>query len=313
MHDELRAIPLLSVFNLLGVRKDWKTRKGGSEHFGKCPFHEAKRNTTSFSFDESGKFHCFSCGAKGKGAIDAVMQLRKVAFQQSVALLQDFVASPAFLEAAKKPEIKQVQELPTENQPFKGTYEKFAVESSWLKDRGFTPETLKRFEVFEYQNEKRRSPYHGSVMLKIRRYSDGECVGYLVRNTGAITPEKPKYVFPRGFHKGLELFGSWQIKNEASRPLRVVYLVESPFSVLRFHQLGFPAVSPFGWSVSDEQVNILCHLTRGVIYLPDRNKEHEGSSVAEKMTRSLWVRYPGLPPGVDDPEQLTAEQIRALT
>src|ERR1019366_473643 len=36
--------------------------------------------------------------------------------------------------------------------PFKSTYEKYKVESPWLKERGLTEDTLKRFEVFEYMN-----------------------------------------------------------------------------------------------------------------------------------------------------------------
>jgi DNA primase len=98
-----------------------------------------------------------------------------------------------------------------------------------------------------------------------------------------------------------------------SRPVLVVYLVESPFSVLRFHQLGFAAVSPFGWSVSDAQVEILAHLAKGCIYLPDRNKAAEAIAVAGALSRRLWVKMPQLPDGVDDPEQLSVEQIRSLT
>jgi hypothetical protein len=40
------------------------------------------------------------------------------------------------------------------------------------------------------------------------------------------------------------LFGAWQLRDEERGPLRIVYLVESPFAVMHFHQLGFPAVSP---------------------------------------------------------------------
>jgi hypothetical protein len=205
----------------------------------------------------------------------------------------------------------------TENAPFKGTYEKFAVQSDWLKERGLTPETCKRFGVFEYNNPKRRSAYTGSVMLKIRRYSDGECVGYLSQNTGAITPEKPKYCFPKGFQKHLELFGAWQIKNglteAAARPLRVVYVLESPFAVLKFAQLALPAVALFGWSASPEQASILAQLARGCVFLPDRDKFQEAHGVAGLLSQHLWTRTPQLPDGVDDPEQLSAEQIRALT
>jgi hypothetical protein len=222
-------------------------------------------------------------------------------------------------QEAVRPQIKQLQvmpakELPTENPPFKGTYEKFAVESTWLKARGLTPETLARYEVFEYNNPKRKSVYSGSVMLKIRRYSDGECVGYLSRNIGEVTPERPKYSFPKGLAKSLEVFGAWQLKNDATQlPLRVCYLVESPFAVLKFCQLGFAAVSCFGWSVSAAQAVVLAHLAKGYIYLPDSDKSTEIGNSLLTVARSSWVKSPPLPAGVSDPEQLSTEQIRALT
>jgi DNA primase len=61
---------------------------------------------------------------------------------------------------------------------------------------------------------------------------------------GEATPEKPKYSLTAGLHKGLEMFGAWQLKEKA--PRRSIYLVESPLAVMKFHQMGVPAVSPFG-------------------------------------------------------------------
>ena len=78
-------------------------------------------------------------------------------------------ASGAIVRFAKKPQIKQVQELPTENPPFKGTYENFQVESAWLKERGLTPQACERYGVFEYCNDSRKSVYNGSVIFRISR------------------------------------------------------------------------------------------------------------------------------------------------
>ena len=139
--------------------------------------------------------------------------------------------------------------------------------------------------------------------------SDGELVAYLARTTQPADGE-PKYLWPKEFHKGLELFGAFQLKEKV--PIRVLYLVESPFCVLKFYQLGFPAVSPFGWSVSHEQVEILRQLAKGVVFLPDRDKHAEALSFAGQLSEKLWVKAPVLPDGVEDPERLTAEQIRRL-
>lgn len=87
-YSTVRSVPLLTVFQWLGVDlSGFKTRKGGKEHFGKCFFHEAKTNNTSFSFT-SDLGHCFSCNIKFRGAIDAVKLYRKVGFKEAVEWLQ---------------------------------------------------------------------------------------------------------------------------------------------------------------------------------------------------------------------------------
>lgn len=312
-YEHVRKYPLNVVLAALGF-ETFKYRKAGTEGFGKCPVCQPKKNSTAFSFNDDGRFFCFSCQAKGRGAIDLVIAIRKCGFQEAVEWLKTMTPENLSGEGPKTsvPFEKKVSLM--ENPPFKSTYEKYKVESPWLKERGFTPETLERFEVFQYENPARRSAYNGSVMLKIRRWSDSECVGYLVRNVGEVTQERPKYSFPKGLAKGLELFGAHQIKNSGQKlPLRVVYVVESPFCVLKFHQLGLPAVCPFGYSVSAEQVAILGQIARGVIYLPDRDKSQAVAGFVQQVSRVCWTRNPELPEGVDDPEQLSFEQIRSLT
>jgi DNA primase len=309
----LRELPFDVVAGALGIDVSrFKLRKGGTELSGPCPVHGGKRSATAFSYSQDGKWHCFSCGEKGKGAIDLSMKIRRIGFQQAVDLLQPY-AGNAVVEGlkaqARKPEIRMAQEIPKENEAKKFTYEKFKVDSAWLKERGLRPETLERYGVFEYRNDKRQSAYNGSVLIRIQRYSDGETVGYLSRNIGEITHEKPKYRIPEGLHKSLEVWGAWQLKGQS--PIRVLYVVESAFSAMHFHQLGFPAVALLGWSVSDQQLQILCELARGVVYLPDSDKRKEAGSCASLIASKLWCRFPEMP--VADPEQFTADQIRNLT
>ena len=68
----------------------------------------------------------------------------------------------------------------------------------------------------------------------------------------------------------------------------MVYVVESAFSVRHFHQLGLPAVALLGWSVSEQQLEILTQLAKGVVYLPDSDKQKEAQVYAALIaTRSL--------------------------
>jgi hypothetical protein len=67
-YDSLRSLPLPSVASTLGIDlQRFKTRKGG-ELYGSCPIHRPKQNQTSFSYAADGRYHCFSCNAKGRGA-----------------------------------------------------------------------------------------------------------------------------------------------------------------------------------------------------------------------------------------------------
>lgn len=314
-YDELRSLRLLSVLDLLGLQSEFKPRKGGSEWSGACPICKPKRNKTAFSFDATGRFHCFSCNAKGKGAIDLVMQVQGVGFKEAVRWLQSNRLGVANGQPKIDSSHRGAPESPSlgvsENPAYKGSYEKFYVPSDWLKRRGFSQETLKSFGVGQYDNPARSSPYKGKIMLPIKRFADGEVVAYLARNPEPKEGE-PKYIFPKNFHKSLELYGAWQIKNSGQLPLRIIYLVESPFCVLAFHQKGLPAVSPFGWSLSEQQIQIIKQITKGVIYLPDQDKAKDIATFAHSLSLHVWVKCPPLPEGIRDPEHLTLEQIKQL-
>jgi DNA primase len=280
----------------------FKKRKGG-ELYGPCciPPHEPKSNTTSFSYSPDGKFHCFSCEAKGRGAIDLVRAVRHCGFQEAVSFLEGIKASPTPQTPATDDSGGAGEAITGELKPLKSTYHKFAVPCEWLDNR--VPRDIQqRFGVFAYNNPQRKSAYSGRVMIPITK--DGELYGYLAR---AVEGE-PKYLFPKGLPKHLFVFGADQI----TEAVKVLYLVESPFTVMTFASFGLPALSPYGWSVSDEQLEIICGLCKGVVYLPDANKFEQGMAVGWKLSGRLWVKYPKLPDGISDPEAMTKEQVLAL-
>jgi DNA primase len=307
-YASIRNLPFSAVANLLGLDLSrFKQKK--HEYQGYCPIHESKENNTCFSYNnDTGTYHCFSCQAKGRGSIDLVMAVKGIKFSEACEFLSQMPA-----EAPNQPQDERspqngIVTSAMDLQPFKGSYQKFAVQSDWLNNRIPDKEVLTKYGVFFYSNPARKSLYSGKIMIPIKRFEDGELMGYLAR-----TPEpkegESKYLFPRDFPKHLFLFGAWELK-QGQVPYRVIYLVESPFSVLKFCTYNLPAVSPFGWSVSDEQIEILKTLAKGVIYLPDSNKYQEAQSFAGKLASHLWVRMPAIP--TEDPESLTLEQLQAL-
>lgn len=329
-YQEVRSIPLRDVLSMLGIPlNQFKKRAGKKEWYGPCIFHTAKKNKTSFSFTDE-KFNCFSCGEHGSGSIDLVMKLKKIGFQEAVKFLggtrQEHAAevvSPAKKDTVRNNECEKV----FENKPYNGVYEKHYVPSEWLKNRGLTEETLKLFGVGQYFNPSRKSLYSNKILFPVRRFKDGVKTAYLARTIEENSAD-PKYIFPKGFHKQLEVFGAWQIKQLAQEagasnasgerasgltlPLQVGYVVESPLCVMRYWQMGLYAVSPFGAFLSSEQVEIIRHLFRGILFLPDRDKSQKVADTIQLAARHLWIKSPELPAGIDDPEKLNLEQIHAL-
>jgi DNA primase len=155
-------------------------------------------------------------------------------------------------------------------------------------------------------------------MLPVKDES-GQLFGYLGRkiphssDSSSENQNDPKYLFPKNLPKSRFLFGAWELGTFGPAPLKRIYLVESPFCVMKFASLGLPAVAVYGWSVSPEQIRLLSELARGIVYLPDQNKHQQAESCLANIAQVLWLRFPSLPDQIQDPEELSYEAILALT
>lgn len=303
-YEHIRSLPFAWVAGALGIDLSlFKTRKGkhGPELYGPCPIHKPKNNHTSFSYAEAGLWHCFSCNKHGKGAIDLIKEMRGGGFQDAVSFLQ--VIEPI------KPPIASPGADSGVLEPYKGSYEKYKVPCPWLENRIPDQAVRERYGVFCYNNPARKSAYSNRVMIPVKSI-EGNLHGYLGRAFAHTSDNVPKYLFPKGLEKSKFLFGVHELSE--GRPHRIVYLVESPFCVMKFASLGLRAVAAYGWSVSAEQIILLQTLAKGIVFVPDRNKSLDCAGVVQSLAQALWVRFPPLPDGIDDPEQLTAEQIQHL-
>jgi DNA primase len=314
-YEQIRSLSFPALAAALGLDiSDYKQRKHGQEWYGACPVHRPKQNSTSFSYNQSGAYFCFSCNAKGRGALDLTKAVKACGFKEAVAFLEPFVGKSVQTAAHNEKTLPEGKGEAAEGilKPFVGKYHLHQAECDWLNHRCPDKAVRERYGVFFYQNNARKSNVNGHVLIPIRDI-DGVLYGYLARNIGEVTQERPKYRLPANLPKSKFLFGASQIKASQPLPLKVVYVVESWLSVLHFASFGVPALSPFGWSLATEQLLLLPALTRGVVYLPDRNKTAERESIAGKVANTLWVHSPELPEGIDDPVQLSLEQIQALT
>lgn len=309
-YAHLRQISLLTLFQSLGIASQWKSRKSGTEFYGRCPHpnHNPKQNQTSFSFDLDGKFYCFGCQWKGRGAIDAARGLKDCNFTAATELLESLAITPS--PEPKRPAVTSNSDAnDTRLKPFTGKYHMHQVELPWLEARCPDKAIRERFGVFAYSNPARKSKYQNKVFIPLKDL-EGTLYGYLVRTPEPTTGES-KYEFPVGFPKSRFLFGAYELQEGA--PHRYVVIAESPFCCLKYAMWGIPCVSPFGWSLSAEQIDILLRLARAAVYLPDRNKSgQESANVVQSLGRRLWVKCPELPNGKEDPESLTESELRAI-
>ncbi len=310
-YESLRKLPFEAIATALGVDLSlFKRRKGkhGPEIYGPCPICKPKHNVTAFSYSDSGLWNCFAGGHHGRGSIDFLKELRGCTFTDAVAFLQGITP------ANEKSPVKGNSEAVARPVDL-SKYRKFAKPCEWLEKRIPDQAVLEKYGVFFYSNPSRQSAYSGRVMIPVKDMK-GQLFGYLGRMPHTQTDkthhntDMPKYLFPKGLEKSKYLFGAYELQNP---PVKVLYVVESPFCVMKFGSLGLPAVSPFGWSVSDEQIAILQTLAKGIVYLPDRNKYRECAEQVRRLSQVIWIRCPELPEGCDDPEQMGKSDILALT
>lgn len=79
--EELETIRNVSIHKLMGLQRLVRTSV-------KCPFHNDKSPSCALYPDNS--FHCFGCGAHGKGAIDFITKMG-YSFGETVEELKKYI------------------------------------------------------------------------------------------------------------------------------------------------------------------------------------------------------------------------------
>jgi 5S rRNA maturation endonuclease (ribonuclease M5) len=125
------------------------------------------------------------------------------------------------------------------------------IPADYYIGRGFSPETLNRFDVGACGEK--NQPMSGRVVVPI--YDEGyNYIGCVGRATNEQM--KPKWLHSRGFKKSI-LYGLHLAKEEI-RKTQAVILVEGQGDVWRMHEAGFQnTVGIFGSSINDDQLMLL--------------------------------------------------------
>lgn len=313
-------------------------KKTGKNYLGRCPFHNEK--TPSFTVSsEKQIYKCFGCGEAGN-VISFVMKTRNMAFPEAVKLLGEKVgivvddADSPGKSSATNEKFKRMYDINIQAaRYFYTNLKRFKAPYEYLKGRGITDETIKKFGIgFSLDNWQGIRSY-----LKQRGFSEEEILelglttknekgniydrfrnriifpvfnvsGRVIGFGGRVLDDsKPKYLnSPETpiFHKGTNLYGlNLAIKNN---PARTVIMVEGYMDVISLSQQGVTnVVATLGTALTEGQCKLLKRYIDTVIVSFDsdvagQNATIRGLEILQKSGFDLKILQ--IPSGKDPDE-----------
>jgi len=268
-------LKLLDVLKLHGIELKIK----GDQATGFCPLptHKREGNTPPFSANlTKGIWQCFGCGAKGNVLDFAVrmdglspekpydVRVTALKLQERFAIKSERVPPE---RNGKRGKVLPYQQPATDgqlplviNQPLDFELKGLDPNHSYLRGRGFTPETIKRFGLGYCS----RGYFKDRIAIPIENVQ-GRLIAYAGRvvDDTKITDENPKYKFPakrerngivHEFQKSVVLYNA----NRIVEPAPDLIIVEGFTSVWWLYQHGFKDVGALmGWSCSPAQAQII--------------------------------------------------------
>lgn len=286
-----------------------KLKKRGANYLGNCPFHNEK--TPSFTVSPAKELYkCFGCGKSGN-AITFVMEHEKFSYVEALRWLGNRYKIE-IEETEKSPEQKEYQQTAEsiyiinnfaqtffEEQLF-NTEEGQSIALSYLKERGFREEIIKKFRLgynptgrdnlakalLQNQFNKELLPKTGLVVLRneeelVDNYrgriifpihgTTGKTLGFGARVIGKAerapkyinTPENEIYV------KSRILYGSYFARQAIDKADECL-LVEGYTDVVSLHQAGIEnVVASGGTSLTTDQLRLIKKYTNNLTIIYD--------------------------------------------
>lgn len=281
------------------------TRKSGNDWWGICPFHNDKNS--SFHVDGDKRYyHCFGCGAGGN-VINFVMKTENISYVETLKTLakrsgievkyENGGSNSSNIEVDNT--IEQMMELYDRTST---TFHYFLMEHpsgkkalEYIKERGLTDETLKKFKLgyapadkFWLKKFLKSKNYSEDFLAKSGLFSknypdlsffndrlmfpifdrNGKVVAFGGRILHPEGPKDAKYMNSRElphYHKGETLF-AFNFAKKSIKTNNKVILCEGYMDCIAYHQCGIDyAVAPLGTAFTEDQIKILRTLTNTVL------------------------------------------------
>lgn len=328
-------------------------RRRGKNLVGLCPFHNEK--TPSFTvYPENGSFYCFGCGAGGD-VITFISLIENLDYMEAVKLLADrsgiTIPEDSGYDNSMQELKNRIYEINRETARFYYSYlmsegGKWALD--YLKDRGLTEATIKRFglgaapdswdSLLKYLKSKGFSVadmvqanvisqssrgtyfdrFRNRIMFPIFNLR-GNCIAFSGRARPGDDKAQGKYVNTQDtpvYKKSQHLFALNFAKADCAD--RVI-LVEGNMDVISLHQAGFTnAVAALGTAFGEEQVKLLSRYTKEIVVTLDADEAGQKAvrrTIETLKDSGIRIRVLVIPDGKDPDEFIKkngAARFRAL-
>lgn len=272
-------------------------RRQGSRLVGCCPIHGGDNPHAFVVTPSQGLWNCFTrCG--GGDVVELIRLLDGVSHGEVARLLSEAPQARTSLSCGESSSAVRSFRPYDRRLPLDGR-------APFLAAKGITPLTASVYEVGAYHG---RGLLRGCIGARLHD-PDGGPLGYGGRRLDADEVERRgKWVFPRGLPKGRLLYGLHHLRSREEE----VVLVECPWGVMRLYQLGVPAVSCLGTSLSRCQVRLLSSF-RGVKVLFDGDSGgHDGEVRVVSVLGGLMPVDVLSLPAEHDPDDLPDKALYQL-
>lgn len=352
MSTEIRTQILQAIDIVELISQTVALKRRGKDYVGLCPFHQEK--TPSFHVSPSRQsFYCFGCKANGT-VFDFVMKRDRIEFREALEILakQAGIDLPRF--GGSKENAGERQALIEANSAACRFFENQfwhpqlgAVARAYMAQRGFTDETLKRFQVglaVDAWDALLTSPVGRKLgphtlatagLVKPRQQGGGfydtfrnriifpirSEQGQIIAFGGRILPgsqDPAKYLnSPETplFSKSRCIF-ALDLARQRIVESRTVAVVEGYTDVLMAHQFkASNVVSVLGTAMTEQHVAILRRFADRIVLLFDADNAGDlavNRVVQLFLTQPVEIAVASMPPGMDPDEYLLRHGLEAF-
>ncbi len=329
-------------------------KKAGSKNYSACcPFHNEKSPSFTVSPDKQ-FYHCFGCGAHGN-AISFMMEFEQLEFVEAIEELAKQLHMDVPREQGKGParpaaqadDYSLMQQAADYYQQQLQQHANGPAVQQYLQKRGLSAQTISDFQLGyapdgwdgvlkQLSNGKPRAVREQLIELKLVNRNDNgreydffrdrlmfpihDKRGRVIAFGGRILNDgQPKYLNSpetRLFHKGRELYGLYQVRQQPGH-LKQLLVVEGYMDVVALaeHDIRF-AVACLGTATTSDQMHILFRYSPKVICCYDGDRAGRDAAwralqnALPQLKDGVELNFVFLPDG-EDPDSLVQKEGKA--